>query len=99
MFVVPAEIAVIVPFDTEAIAGSSEEYLTVIEDGVFFVTLTGVVSPTFRVAFVWFKVIVGFLTVTVAFKVLETFFPAFLAVTLTLFKQEIRLKDIAKSSQ
>ena len=81
MFVVPAEIAVIVPLDTEAIAGSSEEYLTVIEDGVFFVTLTGVVSPTFRVAFVWFKVIVGFLTVTVAFKVLETFFPAFLAVT------------------
>ena len=63
MFVVPAEIAVIVPFATEAIAGSSEVYLTTRLDGDFFVTLTGAVSPTFNVTSLAFNEIEGFLTV------------------------------------
>ena len=76
----PTPLAVITPFETDATAASAVEYLTVAEEGVFF-TVSFVFSPTLSFVAPTFAVNVGFLTVTVAFKVLETFFPAFLAVT------------------
>ena len=68
---------------TVAIASSLDENVTFVEAGLT-VALTVSFAPT-ATSLAAFNVRDGFLTVIVAFNDLETFFPAFLAVTLTLY--------------
>ena len=68
---------------TVAIVSSLDENTTFVEAGLT-VALTVSFAPT-ATSLAAFNVRDGFLTVIVAFNDLETFFPAFLAVTLTLY--------------
>lgn len=83
IFTVPALTAVTTPVlaSTVAIVSSADLNVTVLLG--FVVALTVVVSPTANSVAAALTVNVGFLTVIVAFKLLVTFFPAFLAVTFT----------------
>jgi len=79
---------------TVAIVSSLDLYVTFVPAG-FTVAVIFSVAPTATTSAA-LTVNVGFLTVTVAFKVLETFFPAFLAVTLTRYARKSYRKQCDK---
>ena len=79
---------------TVAIASSLDENVTFVEAGLT-VALTVSFAPT-ATSLAAFNVRDGFLTVIVAFNDLETFFPAFLAVTLTIFFHTVEHNKVDK---
>ena len=89
----PALTPVTTPFSsTLAIVSSLDVKATFVFVG-FTVAVICSVAPT-ATTLAAFNVNDGFFTVIVAFKVLETFFPAFLAVTLTIFQCDLEDKRL-----
>ena len=91
----PSLTPVTTPFSsTVAIVASLVVYVTFVPAG-FTVAVICSVAPTATTSAA-LSVSAGFLTVIVAFKDLETFFPAFLAVTLTIFFHTVEHNKVDK---